>query len=142
MSENSNRTLNRTELEAIYPYLQGDEVRYMSLPKYWTLFLYIMSFEDFFWMRFVCLTEAEFMDLIMFGSLNTIGHVYSTLEKRKQIYRPTIGSLSETRTLNLGAMTCLIEARGCKSVPDDALVRQDEGEVVGLRGSVRERHRG
>lgn len=76
MSENSNRTLNRTELEAIYPYLQGDEVRYMPLPKYWILSLFIMTFEDFCWMRFMCLSEMEFVDLILFGSLNTIRQMY------------------------------------------------------------------
>jgi len=68
-------------------------------------------------MRIMCLSELEFVDLILFGSLNTVKQLYSTLEKRKEIYKPTIESLPKTRALDLAAMTCLIEARGCNSVP-------------------------
>lgn len=115
--ENSNRALNKKELEAVYSYLQKDEIKYMPAPKYWILSLYITSFEDFCWMRFMCLSEMEFVDLILFGSLNTTRQVNSTLEKRKEIYRAPIESLSETRSQDIGAMTGLIEARECKSVP-------------------------
>lgn len=76
VTENSKRALNKKGLEAIYPYLQKDEIKYIPGPKYWILSVYIMSFEDFCWMRFKCLSEMELVDLILSGSLNTIRQVW------------------------------------------------------------------
>jgi hypothetical protein len=90
---NANKSVTQIQLRDVYKTLIEMKASSLDPSMLWIIVLINMSFDDFCWIRFLCLNENEFANLIAVGPPTGIRQVHSTLSKRKLMYAASIGDV-------------------------------------------------
>lgn len=101
VKKNSNKSLSGETLTRVYFEIKMRGLKEFDGDMLWVVDMAMMTLEDFCWIWFMCLNNREFVDLVVGGPLTAVRQVYTSMNKRMDIYSDKLKDIKVDGNLDI-----------------------------------------